>query len=224
LNDPYSPVQHCDFNSCTAELIQSELEGIHVDGGGDDAESLLSASFHVMRDFEWKKGSTKSLVVLTDADFLSPDRDGMSFDEVVALSKRIDPVNFYIVTTAEHGDNYMELAAATDGRVVTNFDELSLLTDYILERYDSLPRVEEEPSIELPSLVVDEVIAGVNEAKIKFHSNGSRTIVALNDGILGVTSETEFTISGLRDGVENRLTLIPLGDEVRGEPVEVLLN
>ena len=224
LNDPYSPVQHCDFNSCTVELVQSELDGIQVDGGGDDAESLLSASFHVMRNLEWKKGSTKSLVVLTDADFLSPDRDGMSFDEVVALSKRIDPVNFYIVTTAEHGDDYMGLAAATDGRVVTNFDELSLLTDYILERYDSLPRVEEEPSIELPSLVVDEVIASTNEATIKFHSNGSRTIVALNDGILGVTSETEFTISGLRDGVENRLTLIPLGDGVRGEPVEVLLN
>jgi hypothetical protein len=104
---------------------------IRADGGGDTPESLLSASFHVMKDLHWKQGSTKSLVVLTDADFLSPDRDGMSFDEVVALSKRIDPVNFYIITDAESGEAYSELAAATDGRVVTNFDELSLLTTII---------------------------------------------------------------------------------------------
>lgn len=224
LDDPYEPVKHCDFDSCTLEVFRSELDKIRADGGGDTPESLLSASFHVMKDLHWKQGSTKSLVVLTDADFLSPDRDGMSFDEVVALSKQIDPVNFYIVTNATYGDSYVELASATDGQVVTNFDELSLLTDFIMERYDSLPRVEEEPAIELPVLTVDEAVFGDGEAKVKLHSDTSRTIVALNDTILGVTEETEFTISGLHSDVENRLILIPLGDGVRGEPVETLLN
>jgi hypothetical protein len=224
LDDPYTPVQHCDFNSCTLEVFRSELGMIRADGGGDTPESLLSASFHVMKDLHWKQGSTKSLVVLTDADFLSPDRDGMSFDEVVALSKRIDPVNFYIITNAESGEAYNELAAATDGRVVTNFDELSLLTDYIMERYDSLPRVEEEPATVLPQLTVDEVVDGVGEVTVKFHSDAMRTIVALNDAVLGITDETEFTISGLRSDIQNRLTLIPVGDGVRGEPVEILLS
>ena len=224
LDDPYTPVQHCDFNSCTLEVFRSELGKIRADGGGDTPESLLSASFHVMKDLHWKQGSTKSLVVLTDADFLSPDRDGMSFDEVVALSKRIDPVNFYIITNAESGKAYSELAAATDGRVVTNFDELSLLTDYIMERYDSLPRVEEESAAVLPQLTVNEVVDGSGEATVKFHSDATRTIVALNDAVLGMTDETELTISGLRSDVQNRLTLIPVGDGVRGEPVEVILS
>ena len=224
LSDPYEPVKHCDFNDCTLELFREELNTIHADDGGDTPESLLSASFHVMKDLEWKQGSTKSLVVLTDADFLSPDRDGMSFDEVVALSKKIDPVNFYIITNASYGDKYQELATATDGRVVTDFDELSLLTDYIMERYDSLPRVEEESVVELPTLIVDKADFNTNEAKVRFHSDGTQIVVALNDAILGVTSEDEFTIGGLRNDVENRLTLIPLRDDVRGEPVEILLN
>ncbi len=224
LDDPYEPVKHCDFTTCTLELFESELGGIQANGGGDTPESLLSASFHVMKDLKWKLGSTKSLVVLTDADFLSPDRDGMSFDEVVALSKKIDPVNFYIITDATNGDSYTELASATDGRVVTNFDELSLLTDFIMERFDSLPRVEEELAVDLPLLTIDETSLNAGEARVRFHSDGTQTVVALNDAILGVTSESEFTISGLRSDVKNRLTLIPLRDGVRGEPVEFVLN
>ncbi|MBQ3433097.1 cutinase family protein [Candidatus Saccharibacteria bacterium] len=224
LDDPYNPVQHCDFNTCTMDLFKTELDEIQTENGGDTPESLLSASFHVMKDLKWKQGSTKSLVVLTDADFLSPDRDGMSFDEVVALSKQIDPVNFYIITDAAYGDSYTELASATGGRVVTNFDELSLLTDFIMERFDSLPRVEDEPVIELPVLAIDETSFNANEAKVRFHSDSTQTVVALNDAILGVTSETEFTIGGLRGDVENRLTLIPLKGNLRGEPVEILLN
>ena len=224
LDDPYNPVQHCDFNTCTMDLFRTELDEIQTENGGDTPESLLSASFHVMKDLKWKQGSTKSLVVLTDADFLSPDRDGMSFDEVVTLSKQIDPVNFYIITDAAYGDSYKELASATGGRVVTNFNELSLLTDFIMERFDSLPRAEEEPAIELPALTIEETSFNANEAKVKFRSDGTQTVVALNDAILGVTSEMNFTISGLRSDIENRLALIPLKGNLRGEPVEVLLN
>ncbi|MBR3115989.1 cutinase family protein [Candidatus Saccharibacteria bacterium] len=224
LGDPYEPVKHCGFDSCTLETFEAELAKIRADGGGDTPESLLSGSFHVMQDLNWKQGSTKSLVVLTDANFLSPDRDGMSFDEVVALSKRIDPVNFYIITNTKYGDTYEELATATDGRVVTNFDELSLLTDYIMERYDSLPRVEEEPSVELPVLVVDEIMNQNNKSTVRFHTSGTQTVVALNDGILGVTNDTEITITGLRNDVVNTLTLVPLDEGVRGEPVIIKLD
>ncbi|MBQ6414015.1 cutinase family protein [Candidatus Saccharibacteria bacterium] len=225
LGDPYEPVRHCDFNDCTLELFREELNTIYANGGGDTPESLLSASFHVMTDLEWKLGSTKSLVVLTDADFLSPDRDGMSFDEVVKMSKKIDPVNFYIITNALYGDAYEELAAATDGRVVTNFDELSLLTDYIMERYDSLPRVEESDYVgELPILTVNKVVPNGDEVKVTFETTGMRTLVILNDAILGATTENEVTIVDLDGEVINTLSLVPLGEDVRGESVKVVLN
>ncbi len=224
LADPYDLVQHCGFEDCTMEVFARELEGIEVDGGGDDAESLLSASFHTMEALNWKQGSTKSLVVLTDANFLSPDRDGMTFDEVVALSKRIDPVNFYIITTAGYGEEYVELAEATDGRVVTDFEELSLLTDYIMERYDSLPRAEEGDTTERPELEVIGVGASDGSATVRFTNSGARAIVILNDRVLGVTEAGEVTITGIDTKAQNVVSLVPLDGEVRGEVVSVVAN
>lgn len=225
LKDPYTPVEHCNFETCTLEVFENELTTIRADGGGDTPESLLSASFHTMQSLNWKYGATKSLVVLTDANFLSPDRDGMTFDEVVALSKTIDPVNFYIITNPSYGEYYVDLASRTDGKVVTNLDELSLLTDYIIERYDSLPRVEENasPAI-LPTLEIVETKQVDGDIQVKFETNGTRTLVALNDTILGVTDLNEITIGGLHSGVENKLILVPLNEDVRGEGVEVMLN
>lgn len=225
LGDPYTPAEHCNFETCTLGVFENELATIHADGGGDTPESLLSASFHTMQSLNWKYGATKSLVVLTDANFLSPDRDGMTFDEVVRLSKTIDPVNFYIITTSSYGSYYNDLAQQTDGLVVTNLNELSLLTDYIIERYDSLPRVEENTNpATLPTLEIVKTEQVDDDIRIIFEMDGTKTLVVLNDVILGVTEETEITISGLHGGVENRLTLIPLGDDVRGEGVEVVLS
>lgn len=226
LDDPYDLVKHCDFESCTLEKFSAELVNIRTDGGGDTAESLLSAAFHTMTDLNWKYGSTKSLVVLTDANFLSPDRDGMTFDEVVAMSKRIDPVNFYIITNGSYGDDYADLARETDGKVVTNFDELSLLTDFIMERYDSLPRVEESSEdVAMPTLVVNSVNgAGMSEAIVDFTSSSGRALVVLNDRVMGMTNESSIRLTNLDMTQDNTLTLIPLGDDVRGEGVDVDLS
>ena len=226
LDDPYDLVKHCDFESCSLEKFSAELANIRTDGGGDTAESLLSAAFHAMTDLNWKYGSTKSLVVLTDANFLSPDRDGMTFDEVVAMSKRIDPVNFYIITNGSYGDDYADLARETDGKVVTNFDELNLLTDFIMERYDSLPRVEESSeNVAMPTLVVNSVNgAGVSEAIVDFTSSSGRALVVLNDRVMGMTNESSIKLTGLDMTQDNTLTLIPLGDDVRGEGVDVDLS
>ena len=221
LSDPYMPVEHCNFGTCTLEVFENELATIRADGGGDTPESLLSASFHTMQSLNWKYGATKSLVVLTDANFLSPDRDGMTLDEVVRLSKTIDPVNFYIIVDPAYGIYYDDLAEQTDGKVVTNFDELSLLTDYIMERYDSLPRVEESEPLERPSLEIKEIAAINGGVKVKFETNGVRTLVALNDAILGITEVNEIVISGLDIAAKNILSLAPLGEDIRGESVEV---
>ena len=225
LDDPYTPVEHCSFETCTQEVFEAGIDAIRTDGGGDEAESLLSASLHVMRSLKWKYGSTKSLVVLTDANFLSPDRDGATFDEVVALSKQIDPVNFYIITESGVGEKYLELASATDGKVVTNFEELNLLTDYIMDRYDSLPRVEEFGSeVILPRVVVTGVEREGNGVKVAFETTGSRVMVLLNDVALGFADDNEIIVDGLDWSVDNKLILAPFNDDARGESVEVDLN
>ena len=224
LKDPYQPVEHCNFNTCTLEVFQKELDNINPDGGGDDPESLLSASLLTMNSLTWKKGATKSLVVLTDANYLSPDRDGTSLDEVVALSKSIDPVNFYIITEPGFEDYYNELASRTGGKVVTNFNELSLLTDYILGRYDSLPRVEiSEPKLK-PTLSIISQEKNGDKISVSFTTDGDRVLVVLNDTILGTTKENAITIQDLDFTKQNNLALIPLSDDIKGEGVEVVLR
>ena len=227
LKDPYTPVKRCGFDTCTLETFKQGLNQIGAsDGGEDEPESLLSASFHVMKNESWQLGSTKSLVILTDASYHSPDYDGTTFYDVKALSKQIDPVNFYIITTKSHLADYESLAKATDGAVVTTSSNLTLLTDTIMERYDSLPRVEESLKDEAtPSLVIDsaEIISN-SEATVSFTTDAKSTIVILNDAILGLTSDTTITIGDLNINFNNQITLVPLSSNTRGEPVTVELN
>lgn len=221
LSDPYQPVEHCSFETCTLETFQASLDKITANNGGDTPESLLSASFHVMNEQSWKYGSTKSLVVLTDANYLSPDRDSITLDQVVNLSKTIDPVNFYIITNSSYADSYTSLATATDGKVVSNFGEVSLLTDYIIERYDSLPRVEEsEVEIIKPELKITSAVqSSENSFTFSIENTAEKALIILNEQILGITEQTTFTVSELDLGQENIFRFVPISD-VRGETVE----
>lgn len=222
LADPYEPVARCTFETCTAENFGEYLNSIVLEGGGDIPESMLSASLKVMNELSWRRGATKSLVVLTDAAFLSPDRDGTTMWDVIELSKRIDPVNLYIVTDetiAEMNPAMSELAEATGGMVVTDFGNLNILTERIMERYDSLPVVEEEAGDLKPLPAIDDVQIYENGdgIKIDFKNTGTKAIVILNDAILGITEEQSITLTNLNHGVTNELVLVPVDDSRRGE-------
>ena len=223
LNDPYQPVEHCNFTTCTLEKFEYELGTISVDGGGDTPESLLSSSYTMMKSLKWQYGSTKSVVVLTDAGYHSPDIDGKTFADVVALSKSIDPVNFYVITTDSVADEYMELVLATDGAVAKTVDDLSVLTYAILARYDSLPRVEEsEFGDELPEIEITNVRDNFDDTVIvDFNNSGTSTLVVLNDYVLGITNENSITVGGLNRDITNTLRLVPLSETRRGEAVEI---
>ena len=227
IDDEYVPVERCNFETCNKETFRAGLDAIETDGGGDEPESLLSASIHVMKSLNWKFGSTKSLVVLTDAGYHSPDKDGTTFYDVKKLSKEIDPVNFYIITEPDNVDSYRELAEATDGEVVSSVDDLSILTDTIMERYDSLPRVVESDDsvVKMPELVIEEVTNdGRGGVKVRFKSSEKKVMVFLNDAYMGVTEFDSITFTGLRGERDNVAILVPLSDNMRGESVMVELG
>ena len=228
LNDPYQPTERCNFETCTYETFQAGLAEIVANNGGDADESLLSASLHVMQSLNWNFGSTKSLVILTDAGYHSPDHDGTTFFDVKTLSQQIDPVNFYIITTPGNIATYQPLAEATSGAVASTLDDLSILTDTIIARYDSLPRVEEsleDTGYDAPHLEINNISPlSDTEYKINITTDAEKAIVILNDTILGVTDFTEFTITNLNSNRENVLTLVPFSSDTRGEPVSVQLK
>ncbi len=218
LDDPYQPVEHCNFTTCTLEKFKAELDTINASGGGDTPESLLSSSYTMMQKLEWKRGATKSVVVLTDAGYHSPDLDGKTFADIVNMSKSIDPVNFYIITTDGMAPEYMALAEATGGAVATTLDDLSVLTDTILTRYDSLPRVEDEMLDEsLPEIIITGTkYESDDSVTIDFANSGVRAMVILNDYVLGVTKENQVLIRGLNREAVNNIKLVPLSETRRG--------
>ena len=223
LGDPYQVTKRCDFETCNYARVAAELEALEIDGGGDRPESLLSASFNMMQELEWRVGSTKSLVVITDAGYHNPDLDGREFVDVVRLSKEIDPVNFYVVTKYLTLEEYEELTTATGGRAVSSVDELHELVDYISERYDSLPRVEEvdEFDAEAPAMEVTSVEDNGDNVTVRFETSGSRVMVILNDAVLGVSEDGSVMISELDRTISNTLRLVPLTDQRRGEAAVV---
>ena len=119
-------------------MFESELDSIraeNIDDSDSWPESDLNAALTAMNELEWRVGATKSLVILTDASYHNPDLDGTTLDQVVALSKMIDPVNIYVITRSDVVSYYEEMTERTDGRVaVIGVDEISL-TDYIVARY-----------------------------------------------------------------------------------------
>ena len=203
LAEGYTPVERCSFKTCTLESFQEGLNSIYADGGGDTPESLLSSSLYVMKQLDWRLGSTKS------------------------LSKQIDPVNFYIITTDDNISYYQSLADATDGKVTSTVDDLGLLTETIMQRFDSLPHVEESPisSDPAPEIIINNAEPlSRTEYKINFTTDAEKTLVVSNDAILGVTDEKEITISDLDPTFNNVLALIPLRSDLRGEAITIPLE
>lgn len=133
LNDPFTPVRHCDY-SCSYDEFSARLRTITARGGGDAPESALSAIMVAMNSLKWQVGATKSIVLLTDAPYLSPDRDGVSLADVTRRSLEIDPVNVYIIAKSPDQKCYAELAEATGGKVFGIKDELDLSTEFMLSR------------------------------------------------------------------------------------------
>lgn len=216
----------CNFNTCTLEVIKTALENLKPNGGGDSPESLLYASYQTMLTLNWRRGATKSIIVFTDAGFHSPDLNGITLNQVVELSRSIDPVNFYVITTDGIMPYYKKITTDTGGLVVSNSSNLSQLFDQIIQRFDSLPRV--EFNVAPPDPPTISVVSADRPQPTELHlltkTNALKTLVVLDDQILGFTTEQDFTITELDPDLPHRVSLVPLGETNRGHAITVKLD
>ncbi|MBP5647845.1 cutinase family protein [Candidatus Saccharibacteria bacterium] len=221
------PTERCNFDSCHSDNLKIILDDIIRDAHPQNSNPLLSSSLHTMRQLNWRFGATKSLVIFTNDNYQTPDANGTKFYDVYKLSRQIDPVNFYIVTNPELTNSYQSLTDATAGAVISTEQDMMNLPDKIVSRLDFLPQVEEEYEDEnynndIPTLEINETkIVSNSEVSISFSSTGTKTIVILNDAILGITSETKFHLTEIKDNQMNTITLVPLNENRRGEPVSI---
>ena len=126
------PVRLVDFGANYTEF-DSALNSVSTDGGGDEPESFYSALLTVMNNQSWRAGATKSIIALTDAPALNPDRDNVTPEKVVKRSLEIDPVNVYLICDNSFITNeYTDFISATSGKIFNTLGSFS--TDYLLTR------------------------------------------------------------------------------------------
>ena len=127
-----------DFGA-SFKQFSSALEEISPKGGGDEEESFYSAIKDILINQDWHVGATKSIIVLTDAPALIPDRDGTTPEQIFIKTLEIDPVNVFLITKDEATANtYQNFIFSTNGQTFITVDTTS--TDYLLNR----------PSVEFP--------------------------------------------------------------------------
>lgn len=147
-HDAFGARKLCDFG-CSPSEIQQKINQIQTAGGDDIPESALFAIKTALNDLKWQFAATKSIVILTDAPFHSPDHDGTTIDYVVRRSLEIDPVNIYVLAPPIQSSAYNPLISRTNGQFFAlNKQNLSLSTRSILsrpvaklplEKYESIP-------------------------------------------------------------------------------------
>ncbi len=199
------PIKFCSLEACALSAFTNALDTLNTSGGGDVPESLLASAKEVLNDASWQTGAKKAVVALTNSNFHNPDRDGTTLSEVVSLAKSIDPVHFYVIAPEEYRQEYEPLTSGTGGSFFSLEQEIELSTD-IVSNNISKPSTYEKPTtisnLNLTSLSNDSV-------EISFTTAAARVYVALNDTILGYTTENSLIITELDHTVDNSISLIP---------------
>lgn len=139
LKEKFWPRKICE--DCSRLEFAQGIEKIKPAGGGDERESALSAIKFALNNHDWRRGMLKTIVLVTDAGFHQPDRDGTTLKEVVKRTLEIDPVNIYVITKEDIAQNYQELTSKTGGRILKGDDLLSS-TEIIFERPDPVLNLE----------------------------------------------------------------------------------
>ncbi|MBQ2637820.1 cutinase family protein [Candidatus Saccharibacteria bacterium] len=233
----YEPVELCGFDECSYSDLKRIINNLDTPstGSGDSPESLLSASYTLMKKLKWETGANKSVVVMTDAGFHDPDYDGKTLADVIKLSKEIDPVNFYILGNRENEAEYKKLASGTNGKVYLDDGAIyneGYDTGTFANLIEDIFNHSESNILNLGTTKTESTVSNLtykitsdSSAKISFDSTGARNILFLNDQILGILDSTEIELTDLDFSQENIVLVAPLSaDGYRGTSARISLD
>jgi hypothetical protein len=108
-----------DFSTNPSQ-IQSAINAIEVNGGGDTPESVYSGLMTAL-EFEWRNGAKKAIVLMGDAPPHDPEPvTGLQMDDVLQYAFNLDPVNIYPLLIADNPETrvtFQQLADGSSGRM-----------------------------------------------------------------------------------------------------------
>ena len=217
----------CKFG-CKIDQFTNLINGVYADGGEDEPEGLLAALMMIYESLDWRTGATKSVIVLTDAGYHSPDKSGIIYNMVVKMALAIDPVNTYIITPTSGLGDLDQLANDTGGKVFISETMtgsfLDSVAEYIVGRPVALLGLEEYWTEEGESFYFDAsmsfgVVGEIARYDWDFDGDGIYEVIGGESGV-------EYTYVGQFEGfvvvrvvdTEGREATMSAKVRVGGEP------
>ena len=128
----------------TSELgaFERALNPVRAFGGDDSPEALLAALMRSFNELQWRTGSVKTAIVITDAGYHDPDlAEGWTYRDVIDRSREIDPINIFPIVPQGIGSHYEDIASGTAGDVIL------IEEGFATTIWDSLPTITTRPIV-----------------------------------------------------------------------------
>jgi lysophospholipase L1-like esterase len=143
--------------------VQTGLDGLTADGGGDTPEAVWSGLFLAF-GLGWRDAVKKLAIQFGDAPALNPERiTGYTTQDVIDASLAIDPVIVSAVDTGSAGSEIRAVAEATNGEVLMGSSET------IAERIEELV----DATLDAPFAWVGSRYVGFTGLAVRFDGAGS---------------------------------------------------
>ena len=75
-----------------------------------------------------------------------------------------------------------------------------------------------------PYLSIKKQTKNSNSITLEYETNGDQTLIIINDQVQGFTNQKTITINNLNYAVQNKIILVPLKGDIRGDGVEIILD
>ena len=75
-----------------------------------------------------------------------------------------------------------------------------------------------------PYLSIKKQTKNSNSITLEYETNGDQTLIIINDQVQGFTNQKTITINNLNYTVQNKVILVPLKGDIRGDGVEIILD
>ncbi|MDO4612277.1 MAG: cutinase family protein [Candidatus Saccharibacteria bacterium] len=222
----------CGLGECDSEgkiitsLGSSAGSQLLMNGKGD---AVLAALERIIQESSWGDGNEKEVVIFSNYLFGNSSLNGGNVDEVinagreqgVKLSAKINLSGLTSELQLEMVAKYEGLTKELGGETIVVDEQITPLSLEVDEIADiPLAGNQEKPTLEI--LNIEEIDTATVRIKVK--NSATKLIVSLNDGFLGMTAESEITISGLDRTRENIIQLSPLSETRRGDVQEIKIG
>ena len=217
----------CGLGQCDYDELRSAVYSIEPFTNTRTAD-VMRYAYELMSRTEWEENANKAFVLFsTNSAVSNTFNPRYTKEELIELSRTLDPVNIYGFGNSDSKASLTYLAEATGGvfQDINEDDSSELLAEAILAH---IPTPTTESTIPLKEATISNLGATIlsdNSVSLSFYTDAQMSIVTINDFIAGYTTSQTIQITDLDLAKPTVVCLSPIStDNLRSEPACIELT